>query len=128
MNPQVSFQTLVKHKSGISEVNFNYRIEGESNFNSVSMQNNSGDNWNVTMTFDDLSSIEYYVSAIANSGKEQVRPMTAPSGFYSFKYEQCDFEDILGCTDSTAILVSLLTLMMDHVFTLSNILIVVEIV
>ena len=35
-------------------------------------------------------------------GKEQVRPMTAPSGFYSFKYEQCEFEDILGCTDSTA--------------------------
>ena len=101
-SPYVGFQTLVKHKSGISEVNFNYRIEGESNFSSVSMQNNSGDNWDVTMTFDDLSTIEYYVSAISNSGKEQVRPMTAPGGFYSFKYEQCEFEDILGCTDSTA--------------------------
>ena len=101
-SPYVGFQTLVKHKSGISEVNFNYRIEGESNFNIVSMQNNSGDIWNVTMTFDDLSTIEYYVSAVANSGKEQVRPMTAPDGFYSFKYEQCEFEDILGCTDTTA--------------------------
>ena len=30
------------------------------------------------------STIEYYVSAVSNSGKSQVRPLTAPSGHFQF--------------------------------------------
>ena len=77
---------------------FNYRYEGENQFTSVSMQNNGDDNWDVVMSFDFISEIEYYVSAIANNGKQQVRPITSPNGFYSFNYEECVTLNIDDCT------------------------------
>ena len=30
--------------------------------------------------------IEYYIEAISSSGVTQSRPITAPKGFYTFKY------------------------------------------
>lgn len=32
------------------------------------------------------TAIEYYVEAKSKSGKTQRRPMTAPEGYYTFKY------------------------------------------
>ena len=96
--PYVTLSAFVKHKSGINSVNFNYRYAGESQFNSVSMQDNNVDNnWSVVMSFDELSDIEYYISAISNSGKQQVRPMTAPEGYYSFNYDYCQEIVQLDC-------------------------------
>ena len=100
--PYVGFQALVKHQSGISEVFFNYRFSGDTNFTSVSMQNEGSDLWNVVMTFDELNEIEYYVHAIANNGKEQYRPMTALDGgvnsfFYDFN--QCDGTECISQLD-----------------------------
>ena len=97
--PYVSINALVKHKSGISDVFFNYRSEGENQFSSTSMQDNNGDDvWEAVMTFDFNSNVEYYISATANSGKQQVRPITAPEGFYSFKYDYCEEQPLLTCT------------------------------
>ena len=96
-SPYVYFESIVKHRSGLSEVLFNYRYEGESVFNSFNMQDSGDGIWNTVMTFDNLSNIEYYVSAIANSGKQQVRPITAPEGFYSFNYEYCEPVELLDC-------------------------------
>ena len=96
-SPYVYFESIVKHRSGLSEVLFNYRYEGESAFNSFSMQDSGDGIWNAVMTFDNTSNIEYYVSAIANSGKQQVRPITAPEGFYSFRYEYCESVELLDC-------------------------------
>jgi len=95
--PYVYFESIVKHRSGISEVLFNYRYEGESVFSSVNMQDSGEGNWNVVMTFDNTSNIEYYISATANSGKQQVRPITAPEGFYTFNYEYCESVEVLDC-------------------------------
>ena len=98
-SPYVGLQAFVKHRSGINQVFFNYRYSGDTAFNSVSMQD-SGDNiWTVTMTFDELTEIEYYVHAIANNGKQQYRPMTAlEGGVNSFVY------DYVECDDNTSLL------------------------
>ena len=77
---------------------FNYRYEGENEFTSVSMQDNGDDIWGIVMSFDFTSNIEYYVSANSISGKQQVRPMTAPEGFYTFSYQYCDQEPLSTCT------------------------------
>ena len=104
--PYVGFQSLIKHRSGIQNAYFHYRFEGEQVFDSVQLQNDGNDMWNTVMTFDDFNvNIEYYVSAVANSGKEQVRPMTAPDGFNIFFYGDNDCDDntiVQGCTDITA--------------------------
>ncbi len=86
-SPYVEVEALVKHRSGINEVLFNYRFSGEIDYTSVSMQAQNDDMWNLTMTFDELTEIEYYIHAISNDGKEQYRPMTAlEGGFNSFIY------------------------------------------
>ena len=97
--PYVFINALVKHKSGINNVNFNYRSEGENQFTSISMQDSDGDDlWEAVMTFDFNSNVEYFISATSNSGKEQVRPITAPEGFYSFSYDYCEEQPLLSCT------------------------------
>jgi agmatine/peptidylarginine deiminase len=97
--PYVSINAIVKHKSGINNVNFNYRSEGENQFTSTSMQDSNGDDlWEAVMTFDFNSNVEYYISATANSSKQQVRPITAPEGFYSFSYDYCEEQPLLSCT------------------------------
>ena len=93
ISPYLGFQALVKHRSGISDVFFNYRFAGDTEFTSVSMVEQADDLWNVTMTFDELTEIDYYVHAISNDGKEQYRPMTAlEGGVNNFKYsfDICD--------------------------------------
>ncbi|MDC0189532.1 agmatine deiminase family protein [Flavobacteriales bacterium] len=100
--PYLGFQTLAKHKSGISSVSFNYRYSGESNFSSVNMEAMGDDMYSMVMTFD-YSDIEYYVHAISNDGKNQYKPMTALNGGYnSFKYSLDECESIYGCTDENA--------------------------
>ena len=63
------------------------------------MQDNNGDDiWEAVMTFDFNSNVEYFISATANSGKQQVRPYYSPEGFYSFKYDYCEEQPLLPCT------------------------------
>ena len=91
--PYVGLQALVQHRSGISEVFFNYRFTGDTEFTSVSMTDQGDDLWNVTMTFDELTEVEYYVHAISNDGKEQYRPMTALEGgvnSFLYSFDACD--------------------------------------
>ena len=100
-SPYVNIQALIKNKSGISEAKFNYSIQDDTNFSSIDMQNIGNDFWDLTMTFDSFDvDIEYYISAEANNGKVQSKPITAPTGCYSFYYgssESC--AEVFGCTD-----------------------------
>ena len=92
--PYVSLEALVKHRSGINEVFFNYKEEGDTEFTSIAMQNQGDDIWSFVMSFDNSDLIlDYYVHAIANNGKEQYRPMTAlEGGINSFVvgFSQCE--------------------------------------
>ena len=90
----LELEVFVKHRSGIDEVFFNYRYVGETEFNSVVMQDQGNDIWNMSMTGPfETSEIEYYIHAIAINGKEQYRPMTALEGgvnSFVFSTDECE--------------------------------------
>ena len=57
----------------------------DSTFLTLNMTNISADQWAVDIPAQALgSTTDYYISAISNSGKSQVRPITAPLGHFQF--------------------------------------------
>ena len=92
INPQ-NIEALVMHKSGILNATLYFKTETDSSFSSISMTNISGNQWSADIPTQQAgSNINYYISAIANSGKSQVRPLTAPDGY--FKYRVMNFVDL----------------------------------
>ena len=92
INPQ-NIEALIMHRSGILSATLNFKKETDSSFSSVSMTNISGNKWAGDIPAQAAgSSVKYYISAIANSGKTQVRPLTAPNGY--FKYKILNFVDV----------------------------------
>ena len=79
-------EALVMHRSGIENVNLHYKNTVDSNFIMIPMTNISEDNWSAQIPTQNMGSeISYYISATSNSGKNQVRPITAPNGYFQFK-------------------------------------------
>ena len=79
---------MIKHRSGIAEATLNYRLEGEMGYNAVPMSlvNAEEDMWAANIPAQTPGSlVEYYIHAVANNGKEQLRPMVAPEGFFRFR-------------------------------------------
>jgi hypothetical protein len=80
-----SVNAYARHRSGVSQMKLYWRLEGQSIFNEVSMTSNLDDYWQGIIPSQSAGSvIEYYIHGTANSGKEQVRPIVAPEGFWSF--------------------------------------------
>jgi agmatine deiminase len=79
----------LEHKSGISEANVMYRTGSTGEFIAVPMiqSQDSTSLWSAQLPLEtkDSITVEYYIKATANNGKQQVRPMTAPEGFWSYK-------------------------------------------
>jgi agmatine/peptidylarginine deiminase len=79
---------FVKHRSGISNVKLYYTTDTSAGYQLVTMSltNSSSATWTGYIPEQIAgSTIYYYVDATANSGKTQVRPMTAPTGYWKFK-------------------------------------------
>jgi agmatine deiminase len=75
----------IRHRSGISSAALHWRLEGDTDYSVVNMTAADGDNWEAAIPAQAFgSTIEYYIQATAVSGKEQVRPMPAPEGYWSF--------------------------------------------
>lgn len=76
----------VEHHSGIASSTLHWRLEGEDAFSAVEMTPGEGVEWLGNIPAQSAGSlIEYYVSAVAENGKTQVRPIVAPDGFWSFE-------------------------------------------
>lgn len=76
----------IEHRSGISNATLHWRLQGEEEFNSVEMSAEETPFFSADIPAQQPESvIEYYVSAEAENGKTQVRPIVAPEGFWSFK-------------------------------------------
>lgn len=78
----------IKHVSGISSANLHYTTDTAMGYTSVPMAltNAATDTWSGSIPAQSIGSeVFYYVEAIANSGKVQVRPMPAPEGFWNFE-------------------------------------------
>lgn len=78
---------LIKHRSGIANAFVFYTIDTTAGYQSVPMTlaNASSDTWTGFIPAQlGGSTVYYYIDATANSGKHQVRPITAPQGFWKF--------------------------------------------
>ena len=82
---------IIKHRSGIAEASLNYRVAGDSTYSFAQMI--------LVDTFQNLwmavipphangVEVQYYILARSNSGKEQVRPIVAPKGYFNFRIEE----------------------------------------
>lgn len=80
----------LEHQKGIANAQVMYRTSSDETFAALEMTNDvdSAELWHaqipITMRTDSTV-VEYYVKAISTNGKEQVRPITAPEGFWTFK-------------------------------------------
>lgn len=85
LNPY-EVSAYISHRSGIEEATLFYKTNLEDSYQSVSMQNTSDDDWTALIPAQDKgTTIYYYVSATANSGKSSNRPMPAPEGYWKFR-------------------------------------------
>jgi agmatine deiminase len=79
---------IIKHRSGIADATLYYRQKGDLNYMPVNMAltNEAEAIWTAEIPAQlPGTTIEYYIQATANDGKEQVRPLVAPEGFFSFE-------------------------------------------
>ena len=84
-NPFV-VSAYARHRSGVSQMKLYWRLQGENVFNEVLMTPSAQDFWEGQIPSQAVGSIiEYYIHGTANSGKEQVRPIVAPEGVWSFQ-------------------------------------------
>jgi agmatine deiminase len=70
---------MIQHKSGIANAIIHYTTDTTQLYQTVSMTNLGNDNWQGFIPPQNtISEVFYYISATANSGKVQNRPMPAP--------------------------------------------------
>lgn len=76
---------LIQHRSGIANASIYYTTDTTQGYQITPMSLASGDNWIGYIPEQTAGDeIFYYISATANSGKTQVRPMPAPEGYWNF--------------------------------------------
>ncbi len=80
-------EAIVKHKSGIASVTLHYTTDTLAGYEAVPMAQDPLDasRWLASIPHQENGSeVFYYLSAQANDGKTQVRPLAAPAGYYHF--------------------------------------------
>lgn len=77
---------LIKHKSGIASATLYYKTSLTGTYQSVSMNNTGNNIWSGNIPAQPGgTTVYYYIHAQALSGKQQVRPIVAPQGYFHFK-------------------------------------------
>ena len=85
LNPYL-VEAEIEHRTGISNAELHWRIQGEESYNSVAMDLVSGSTWSGFIPEQAVGTdIEYYVAAAATNGKTQTRPIVAPDGYWQFR-------------------------------------------
>lgn len=93
--PGFPLKAKITNRSGIEQAKCFWRKKGETQWQNVffypedTMFLSEIANQNFTLT----DTIEYYVWAKANNGKEATKPLTAPNGFYTFYFTQTTAKD-----------------------------------
>ncbi len=80
----------LEHTAGIAEANVMFRVDSTADFSMISMTQDvdSSELWHGHLPLGNKSDsieVQYYIRAVAENGKTQVRPITAPEGFWSYK-------------------------------------------
>lgn len=75
----------IRHRSGIQIATLYYTTDTTQTYQSVTMSNTGGNDWQASIPAQPAGTeVFYYIHAQAVSGKQQVRPIVAPEGFYNF--------------------------------------------
>jgi agmatine/peptidylarginine deiminase len=78
----------IRHREGISEANLYYRSSTETSYSEAPMMlvDTAANIWaSLIPAYPAGTEVQYYISADANDGKHQVRPIVAPEGYFKFK-------------------------------------------
>lgn len=78
----------IKHRSGIENAQLYYTTNMALDYEPLEMSvlNADEDTWITTIPWQpDGTTVQYYIAATANSGKNQVRPLPAPAGYFEFE-------------------------------------------
>jgi len=77
----------IRHRDGIQEASLFYRTSKDSVYSEVPMMllDTAGNIWaSLIPAYPAGTEVQYYISADANNGKHQVRPIVAPEGYFKF--------------------------------------------
>lgn len=78
-------KAYIKAKSGIANAMVYWSIDTSQGFNSITMNQISADTFQAFIPIQNLNTkIFYYISAVSNSGRTVVKPLTSPKGAYQF--------------------------------------------
>ncbi|NBC09263.1 MAG: T9SS type A sorting domain-containing protein [Bacteroidetes bacterium] len=91
-NTEEDYETyaIIKHRSGIVSANLHYRIAGEDAYTAIPMAltDTTAARWSAAIPAQPENTVvEYYIAAEAHNGKQQVRPIVAPEGYFRFKVD-----------------------------------------
>lgn len=79
-------EAYIRHKTGIASAEVYWTTDTAAGFASVPMSPGAGNNWSAGIPAQPAGSVVfYYIHATANSGKQQVRPIVAPDGWWKFR-------------------------------------------
>lgn len=79
---------IIQHRSGIQSATLYYTTDTTQPYTAVTMipQGNPQSQWSAQIPAQSAGTeVFYYIHAQASNGKQQVRPIVAPQGFYNFK-------------------------------------------
>lgn len=82
----IPVEVLLQHRSGIQSATLFYATDTLLGYQSTEMTpGTETDIWEATLPFlEKDADVFYYIEAVAESGKVQRRPMTAPAGYWNF--------------------------------------------
>lgn len=76
----------LRHRSGIASAQLYWTTDTLAGFTAVEMADQGGGTWSASIPAQPVGSeVFYYIRGTANSGKQQVRPITAPQGWWRFR-------------------------------------------
>lgn len=79
-------EAYIRHKSGIASAEVYWSTDTIAGYTSVPMTAGPSDTWTAAIPAQPAGTlVYYYIHALANSGKEQVRPIVAPHGWWRFE-------------------------------------------
>lgn len=81
-------QTTIHNNSGIANASIKYRFKGSNVWIKAPLSNTTGEEFigNIASSNPYGETIEYFIEATSNNGKSINKPITAPAGYYTFKY------------------------------------------
>jgi len=105
VNPYL-VEAFMKHRSGVSQGTLYWTTDTTASYNSIVMTDIGNDTWSASIPAQAAGSeVFYYVHGTSNSGKEQVRPIVAPEGYWNFDVLGINIgiEEIAGFNAITAV-------------------------